>query len=85
MSDKAKLPKIATMHSIKISVEKDKTYYWCACGLSNSQPFCDGSHKSTNFLPIEYKSEDSKIIGFCGCKHSKKGAVCDGSHKFLEI
>ncbi|MDJ1256495.1 MAG: hypothetical protein MRQ12_03195 [Candidatus Midichloria mitochondrii] len=52
--------------------------------LSNSQPFCDGSHKDTGFLPIEYKTEESRIMGFCGCKYSKKGAICDGSHKLLE-
>ncbi|WHQ47196.1 MAG: CDGSH iron-sulfur domain-containing protein [Candidatus Midichloria sp.] len=84
MSNKTKLPKIATLHSIKIEIEGGKAYYWCSCGLSNSQPFCDGSHKDTGFLPIEYKTEESRIIRFCGCKYSKKGAICDGSHKLLK-
>lgn len=71
-----KLPKIATLRSIKIELEGGKSYYWCSYGLSNSQPFCDGSHKDTGFLPVEYKTEESRIIGFCGCKYSKKGAIC---------
>ena len=78
-----KLPKVASERSIKIEVEQGKTYKWCACGLSQSQPFCDGSHAGTGFSPVEYTAEESKLVGFCGCKHSKLGAICDGAHKAL--
>ena len=74
---------IATKHSIKVGVEAGKKYFWCSCGLSKNQPFCDGNHKGTGFSPILFESKEDKIIGFCGCKHSKNGAICDGSHKSL--
>ncbi|MCE2991482.1 MAG: CDGSH iron-sulfur domain-containing protein [Candidatus Jidaibacter sp.] len=78
-------PKIALAKSIKIKVERGKTYMWCACGLSSTQPFCDGSHTGAGIAPIPYIAEEDKIVGFCGCKHSKLGPICDGSHKqFLE-
>jgi len=77
------LPKIATQHSIKIDVKEGETYVWCACGLSANQPFCDGSHAGSGFLPVSYVAEESKIISFCGCKRSTKGVICDGTHKQL--
>lgn len=78
------LPKVAYPRSMKTQVEAGKTYYWCSCGLSASQPFCDGAHKGTSFAPIAYHAQEDKIIGFCGCKYSKNGAVCDGAHKNLD-
>ena len=77
------LPNIAVKHSIKINVEEGKSYAWCSCGLSESQPFCDGSHAGTEFRPVIYQASEGKMVGFCGCKHSKKGALCDGSHRDL--
>ena len=66
-----------------VAVEAGKTYYWCACGKSASQPFCDGSHKGSEFAPIQFKAEESKTVYFCGCKQSKNGALCDASHREL--
>jgi len=66
-----------------VDVEAGKTYYWCSCGLSKQQPFCDGSHKGTAFSPLPFTAEKSGTVYFCGCKHSKTGALCDGSHKGL--
>jgi CDGSH-type Zn-finger protein len=83
--NKENLPKIATPRSIKIEVEEGKTYNWCACGQSSTQPFCDGSHKGTSFSPIVYTASSTTIVGFCGCKHSKSGPICDGSHKTLDV
>ena len=59
------------------------TYWWCACGLSKGQPFCDGSHKGSGFAPMEFKAEQSGIVSFCGCKASGNKPRCDGSHKTL--
>lgn len=63
-----------------IAVEASKDYYWCACGLSASQPFCDGSHKESGMTPVKFTATESKTVYFCGCKQSHKGALCDGSH-----
>ena len=67
----------------RIDVEADKSYWWCACGKSAKQPFCDGSHKGSGFAPIEFKPDAAATISFCGCKHSAKAPRCDGSHKAL--
>ncbi|MBF0247425.1 MAG: CDGSH iron-sulfur domain-containing protein [Alphaproteobacteria bacterium] len=63
--------------------EEGKTYYYCTCGLSKSQPFCDGAHKGTRFQPTAHKAEKSGSIYFCGCRTSKNGALCDGANKEL--
>jgi CDGSH iron-sulfur domain-containing protein 3 len=62
-------------------VEAGKDYWWCACGLSKNQPFCDGSHKGGPFTPMKYSAAESKTVYFCGCKASGNKPLCDGSHK----
>jgi CDGSH-type Zn-finger protein len=76
-------PEIASKSPFAIAVEAGKDYYWCSCGKSKSQPFCDGSHKGSPFSPLKYTASENVTIYFCGCKHSKNGALCDGSHKSL--
>lgn len=76
-------PDIPQKSPFAVEVEAGKSYWWCACGKSKSQPFCDGSHKGTSFTPVEYKAEKSEKVWFCGCKHSAKKPLCDGSHKKL--
>ena len=66
-----------------VAVEAGKSYYWCACGKSASQPFCDGSHKGSEFAPTKFTADESKTVYFCGCKQSSNGALCDGSHARL--
>ena len=77
------LPLIAQKGSYKVDVEAGKSYWWCACGKSAKQPFCDGSHQGTGFAPVEFKADAAATIGFCGCKRSAKAPRCDGSHKNL--
>ncbi|PCJ36407.1 MAG: glutamate synthase [Moraxellaceae bacterium] len=62
-------------------VESGKTYFWCACGRSKSQPFCDGSHSGTGFTPVMFEATESKKVFFCGCKTTASQPLCDGSHK----
>lgn len=63
-----------------VVVEKGKTYWWCSCGLSKSQPFCDGSHQGTDFEPVQFTAEDKVMVAFCGCKQSKHKPFCDDAH-----
>ena len=65
---------------IDVAVECGKTYWWCACGLSQKQPFCDGSHKSTGFSPLQYRSAETGIKRFCVCKQTKSPPFCDGAN-----
>lgn len=65
-----------------INVEAGKDYWWCACGLSRNQPFCDGSHKAAaEFTPVKYSATQSTAVFFCGCKASANKPLCDGTHK----
>jgi CDGSH-type Zn-finger protein len=64
-------------------VEEGKTYYWCACGRSKNQPFCDGSHQGTSFSPEAYTAEKTGTVYLCGCKKTGNTPMCDGSHNKL--
>lgn len=74
---------IAQKAPFAVEVEAGKSYWWCSCGLSKNQPFCDGSHKGSTFAPVEYKAEKAGTVYFCGCKNSQNGVLCDGSHASL--
>jgi len=76
-------PVVAQKAPYLVEVEAGKTYYWCSCGLSKNQPFCDGSHKGTELTPLPYVATETKKVAMCGCKYSKAGQLCDGSHKSL--
>jgi len=76
-------PQIAGRQPIPVKVEEGKSYWWCACGLSKTQPFCDGSHKATTFVPVEFKPTASAEVWFCACKRSSRKPMCDGSHQKL--
>ena len=76
-------PTIAQKAPYSAPVESGKTYYWCACGKSSKQPFCDGSHKETGFAPMAYTADKDGTAWFCGCKATKNAPMCDGSHKGL--
>ena len=66
-----------------VEVEEGKTYFWCTCGRSARQPFCDGSHKETSLSPMKYTAEASRTLFFCGCKATGNAPLCDGSHSTL--
>lgn len=66
-----------------VEVEAGKKYFWCACGRSDNQPFCDGSHAGTDFTPLKHEAEKSATVHFCGCKQSARAPLCDGTHNAL--
>ena len=66
--------------AIAVDVEQGKSYYWCSCGKSSKQPFCDGSHKGSEFIPFVYKAGATKKMFFCACKQTNNQPFCDGSH-----
>ena len=76
-----KKPSCPQKSPYKVKVEKDKTYFWCSCGLSQKQPFCDASHKKQgNFKSLKYLANSEKEVFFCGCKYTKHTPFCDNSH-----
>lgn len=77
-------PKIADRQPIAVELEEGKTYAYCTCGLSKSQPFCDGSHQGSGFSPSIFKAEKSGQAWLCQCKHSGNSPFCDGSHAKLD-
>lgn len=74
---------VAQKSPYAVEVEAGKSYWWCACGRSKNQPFCDGSHKGTEFTPQEYTAAETGTVYFCGCKQSRNGVLCDGTHQSL--
>lgn len=73
----------ATTSPIPVEVEAGKNYFWCSCGQSANQPFCDGSHKGSEFSPIKWTAEEDGKKFFCGCKQTDGQPFCDGSHKAI--
>jgi CDGSH-type Zn-finger protein len=76
-------PIVASKTPFAVDVVAGKNYFWCACGQSKQQPFCDGSHKGTTFSPIKYTADADKKVKFCGCKNTANQPLCDGSHNQL--
>ena len=76
-------PEIADNKPIAVTLEKGKEYYWCACGRSQNQPFCDGSHRGTEFTPAVFKAEEDGEAWLCMCKHTGNPPYCDGTHAKL--
>lgn len=74
---------IAARAPVGVEVEAGKTYYWCTCGKSARQPFCDGSHKGGGFSPQAYVPTHSGKVWLCACKRTHKAPLCDGTHKTL--
>ncbi len=77
-------PKIADRKPVKVALKKGEEQYWCACGLSNNQPYCDGSHRSTDLTPKKFVAQEDGDAYLCMCKHSKNAPYCDGTHAKLK-
>jgi len=73
-------PTIADNKPKKVELVQNEEYMFCTCGKSKNQPFCDGSHKGTEFTPVAYKAEETKKMFFCACKQTNNQPFCDGSH-----
>jgi CDGSH-type Zn-finger protein len=76
-------PVVAQKAPYPVEVEAGKSYFWCVCGRSAKQPFCDGSHKETGLAPMKYTAEKDGKLFFCGCKATAKAPLCDGTHNGL--
>lgn len=76
-------PFIAARQPANVTLESG-TYFWCACGRSSNQPFCDGSHRGSEFSPVLFKLTEKQEVWLCRCKQTKNPPFCDGTHKMLE-
>ena len=76
-------PTIAQQEPYPVELEAGKSYLWCACGKSASQPFCDGSHKGSEFTPMKFEATETGTVFLCGCKHTSDKPFCDGTHSTL--
>ena len=76
------IPKIAEKFPKMVSLEPG-TYFWCACGNSKNQPYCDGSHRGSEFTPVAFKIDKKQDVWLCQCKQSGKKPFCDGTHKTM--
>lgn len=76
-------PVVVQKRSLKMVMEPG-IYFWCACGRSANQPFCDGSHRGTSFKPQKMVVEEKQLVKWCMCRHSAEGALCDNKHRELD-
>jgi CDGSH-type Zn-finger protein len=74
---------IAQRSPFPVEVEAGKKYFWCACGRSAMQPYCDGSHKGTGLTPLLFVAEKTEMVWLCGCKRTHEPPFCDGTHELL--
>jgi len=77
------IPNLAQKGPFPVELVEGKTYFWCQCGLSKNQPFCDSSHKGGPFEPVKFTAEASKTAFLCGCKQTGNAPFCDGTHNSL--
>ena len=73
-------PKIGGREPVTVAVIEGETYWWCQCGRSQTQPFCDGSHEVNAFTPLEWTAKRAGKRKFCTCKRTKTPPFCDNSH-----
>ena len=75
---------VAGTAPIAVEVKAGENYFWCSCGQSKKQPFCDGSHKGSEFIPKKWTADVDMTAYFCACKQTGNSPMCDGSHKTAE-
>lgn len=75
-------PKVAGRSPVVVDLDAG-SYWWCACGESKNQPYCDGSHKGSDFSPVKVELPEAKRVALCTCKHTGNQPFCDGAHKKL--
>ena len=76
-------PVVPSKTPMPVDVEAGKDYFWCSCGKSQRQPYCDGSHVGSTFAPMKWTAPETKRVFFCCCKHTAGQPLCDGSHNKL--
>jgi CDGSH iron-sulfur domain-containing protein 3 len=76
-------PRVAQAGPYQVALEAGKPYFWCTCGQSSKQPFCDGAHKGSTFQPMRFVAEHSGTFNLCDCKATDDKPFCDGSHNML--
>ena len=74
---------VAQKGPFQVMLDEGKDYWYCACGRSKKQPFCDGSHKGTTFEPIKFTADRDGMFNLCGCKSTDDAPFCDGTHNVL--
>lgn len=77
-------PVVAGKEPVEVNLEAGKSYWWCACGRSKNQPWCDGSHEGTGFEPKEFQVASAGQYWLCACKHTANAPFCDGAHELLD-
>ena len=76
-------PKIADTKPVAVKLEAGKKYWFCRCGLSRTQPYCDGSHKGTGMTPFEFSVDEDRHAALCMCKRTHNPPFCDGAHSMI--
>ena len=79
-------PRIAKLEPARVTVEEGKAYFWCACGHTKTEPWCDGSHKAVSTIrPVKWVAPKSGVANVCACRHTKREGrvLCDGGHVHL--
>lgn len=74
---------VADNKPVRVELEKGKQYYFCTCGQSASQPYCDGSHQGSSFVPKPFVAEKDGAAYLCACKQTANAPFCDGTHSTL--
>ncbi len=67
-------------YPFRTALKADKRIFWCSCGLSSKQPYCDGSHKGAPLKPLAHTEQIDITVALCGCKKTQRPPYCDGSH-----
>ena len=76
-------PLCAQKGPYQVALEAGQAYFWCTCGRSAKQPFCDGSHKATSLQPLRFVADSSGTFNLCGCKSTDDKPFCDGTHNVI--